>query len=228
VSQLALPIGLADHAVFDSYHPAGNSAAIAHLRAIASGEASGGAWLRGLPGSGKSHLLQATCAAAGDDAVYLPARLVLASAADLLDGLESRRVICMDDLQSYAGKPGWERALFRLFNELQAHGGQLVAAASAAVRDCGFGLKDLESRLSQLPLFALRTLDDQEALAALRLRASQRGLELPDDAARYLLARVPRDMASLYTLLDALDREALQAQRRLTVPFVRRVLAQRP
>ena len=33
-------------------------------------------------------------------------------------------------------------------------------------------------------------------------------------------------MASLYDVLDVLDEEALRAQRRLTVPFVRDVLKQ--
>jgi DnaA family protein len=59
---------------------------------------------------------------------------------------------------------------------------------------------------------------------ALRLRASQRGLELPDDTARFLLNRSRRDMTSLYRLLDTLDTEALIAQRRLTIPFVREVM----
>jgi DnaA-homolog protein len=58
----------------------------------------------------------------------------------------------------------------------------------------------------------------------LQLRARHRGLELPDDTARYLLTRSRRDMTSLYALLDRLDRESLRTQRRLTVPFVREVL----
>jgi DnaA family protein len=33
-----------------------------------------------------------------------------------------------------------------------------------------------------------------------------------------------RDMASLYAMLDRLDTEALKAKRRLTVPFVKKVL----
>ncbi|MGC8519703.1 MAG: HdaA/DnaA family protein, partial [Steroidobacteraceae bacterium] len=37
--------------------------------------------------------------------------------------------------------------------------------------------------------------------------------------------RFPRDMAQLYALLDTLDEAALAAQRRLTVPFIREVLA---
>jgi DnaA-homolog protein len=227
VSQLALPIGLADHAVFASFHAVGNEAAVAHLEAVAAGDATGGALLRGPAGSGKSHLLQATCAAAGDDAVFLPAGLLQESGTALLEGLEARRVICLDDVDVLMADAAWERALFVLFNELQAHGGQLVAAASAALRAWGVGLPDLESRLSQLPVFALQALREDERLAALRLRAAQRGLELPDDVARFLMARVPRDMGSLQSLLETLDRRALQAQRRLTVPFVRRVLEQR-
>jgi DnaA family protein len=39
-----------------------------------------------------------------------------------------------------------------------------------------------------------------------------------------MLNRSRRDMASLYRLLDRLDAAALQAKRRLTVPFVRGVL----
>ena len=52
----------------------------------------------------------------------------------------------------------------------------------------------------------------------------ERILELPDDTARYLMARSKRDMQSLYQLLDRLDLEALRAQRRLTIPFVKNVL----
>jgi DnaA family protein len=61
-------------------------------------------------------------------------------------------------------------------------------------------------------------------MQALRLRAGQRGLDLPDETASFLLNRTRRDMASLYRLLDELDKEALIARRRLTIPFVREVL----
>jgi DnaA family protein len=58
------------------------------------------------------------------------------------------------------------------------------------------------------------------------LRAAQRGLELPEDTARYLLRRFPRDMRSLGKLLDDIDTASLSAQRRLTVPFVREILGE--
>jgi hypothetical protein len=61
-------------------------------------------------------------------------------------------------------------------------------------------------------------------LAALRLRAAGRGLDLPEDTALYLLRRFPRDMHALGRLLDEMDVASLTAQRRLTVPFVRAIL----
>jgi DnaA family protein len=74
----------------------------------------------------------------------------------------------------------------------------------------------------------LKRLEEDEQRAALRLRAQMRGLELPEEAALYLQRRFPRDMDSLYGLLDTLDAAALEAGRRLTVPFIREVLAQPP
>lgn len=224
VTQLALPIGLADHAVFASFYPAGNEMAVLHLETLASGAAVGGAWLSGPAGSGKSHLLQATCAAAGDGAVYLPVPVLAAAGPGLLDGLESRRIVALDEVELLAGDAAWERALFTLYNELLAEGAQLLVAASMPPRECAFTLPDLSSRMRQLPMFALRGLGDEQRVEALQLRAGQRGLDLPADTARYLLTRERRDMGSLQALLDRLDREALRAQRRLTVPFVRGIL----
>jgi DnaA family protein len=60
----------------------------------------------------------------------------------------------------------------------------------------------------------------------LQQRARGRGLELPDEVGRYLLARSARDIPSLLAVLDRLDHASLAAQRRLTVPFVREVLAE--
>jgi DnaA family protein len=144
----------------------------------------------------------------------------------ILEGLAGRAVVCIDDIERVAGKSDWELALFNLFNDLQEAGGQLVVAAAAAPRECGFALADLASRMSRLPVFQIHSLDDAERVAALQLRARHRGLELPDESAAYLLKRSRRDMASLYELLDRLDLEALRAQRRLTIPFVRDVLQQ--
>jgi len=61
-------------------------------------------------------------------------------------------------------------------------------------------------------------------MEALRLRAAQRGLQLPPETSEYLLKRMPRDLRSLFEILDELDEASLIAQRRLTIPFIRDAL----
>jgi len=58
----------------------------------------------------------------------------------------------------------------------------------------------------------------------LRERAAARGIELDEAALAWLFARTQRDLGSLTTLLDRLDRESLAAKRRVTIPFLRQVL----
>jgi DnaA family protein len=224
MSQLVLPIRLADHAVFESFLAAGNEALVATLGALADRDSDHGCWLWGAPATGKTHLLQAVCERAGDRAVYLPLSVLADAGPAVLEGLARRELVCIDDLDAVLGDAAWEAALFDLCNQLTDGGGQLAVAASAAPRESAIGLADLASRLSRLAVFRVQPLDDEQRIAALQLRATHRGLDLPDESARYLIKRSRRDMASLYELLDKLDLEALRAQRRLTIPFVRDVL----
>ena len=224
MSQLALPLRLADHAVFASFLNGGNDALVATLTELAEGGAATGAWLWGHAATGKTHLLQATCERAGDRSVYIPLASLTDADPTLLDGLASRDLVCIDDLDAVAGRDAWESALFDLCNQILDARGRLVVAAGSAPRGAGFKLPDLVSRLSQLPVFQVQALGEAERGAALQLRARHRGLELPDETARYLLSRSRRDMTSLYKLLDKLDAEALRAKRRLTIPFVKAVI----
>ena len=223
MAQLALPLRLADHAVFESFLALGNEALVATLAEIAGGTGPG-CWLWGLPATGKTHLLQAVCASAGDRSVYVPLAALAGAGPAVIDGLASRELLCLDDIDSIAGDASWERALFELLNQLQDTGGQLLASAAMSPRECPVLLADLQSRLTRLPVFHVHALDEKQRLAALQLRARHRGLELPEDTARFMINRSRRDMASLYRLLDKLDVEALRAQRRLTIPFVSQVL----
>jgi DnaA family protein len=224
MSQLALPLQLADHAVFASFLATGNETAVAVLRELAAGGGGSGCWLWGARSTGKTHLLQAVCDRAGDQSAYVPLRMFGDAGPAILEGLASRTLVCVDDIDAVAGDPAWEHALFVMYNQIVDAGGRMIAAAQAAPRAIRFDLPDLQSRLSSLPAFQLQALDEAATKQALQLRAGHRGLDLPDDTAQYLLSRSRRDMASLYRLLDKLDDEALRAQRRLTIPFVRDVL----
>jgi DnaA-homolog protein len=229
MQQLPLGVRLPDRALFESFLPGRNTEALAHARSIAAGEARGVTWLSGPGGAGKTHLLQAICAAAGARARagYVPLKQVAHLGAEVLDGLGQLACLCLDDLESVAGDLVWERRLFGLVHESEEAGGALVVAAHAPPALLHWALPDLGSRCAAGAVFALRALEEAEQQAALALRARLRGLELPEETWQWLRRRYPRDMRRLYELLDTLDEAALAAQRRLTVPFIRDVLKRR-
>jgi DnaA family protein len=226
MQQLPLAVRLADRALFASYLPGRNAEALAQARAVAAGRARGVTWLGGPGGSGKTHLLQAICAAAGERvrAGYVPLGEIAPLGVGVLDGLAQIECLCLDDLDRVAGEPAWEQRLFGLLRETEEAGGALVVTAQTPPALLSWSLPDLGSRLAASAVFALRALDESEQHAALELRARLRGLELPEETWQWLRRRYPRDMRRLYELLDTLDAAALAAQRRLTVPFIREVL----
>lgn len=225
--QLPLAVKLKDSATFATFRPGRNALAVAYLRSVADRRGGPGCWLWGPAGCGKSHLLQAVCAAAGTQspqAAYLPMSQLSPLGPAVLGGWAEHPVVAVDQLEATTGDRSLETALFRLFNDLAETGGALVVASRSPPAALQFELPDLRSRLAAGSVFQVSSLDEADATAALQLRARHRGFDLPDETARYLLRRVPRDMASLCDWLDRLDIASLAAKRRLTVPFVREVL----
>jgi DnaA-homolog protein len=225
VKQLPLGMRLRADAIFGSFVSGLNDELIAALR----GADPSPLWLWGSEGSGKTHLLQAVCAAsdaapAYAAAAYFPLERSPALPPAALAGFENCRVLCLDDVDAIAGDLPWEQALFTLFNEAGELGTRLIFAARAAPRAIDWRLDDWRSRTAACVVYQLRELDDAGRLEALRLRAAQRGLQLPPETADYLLRRIPRDLPSLFEILDHLDEASLVAQRRLTVPFIRDAL----
>jgi DnaA family protein len=217
MKQLALGVRLRSGAVFESFAPGGNSEILTALRSPSALPM----WLWGAKGSGKTHLLQAACAAAGEAAAYFPLDRSFSLPPEALAGYERSRVLCIDDVDKVAGDQDWERALFSLFNEAAELGNRLIFAASVAPRQAAWVLEDWRSRAAACVVYQLHELDDTGRIEALRLRAAQRGLQLPYETADYLLKRMPRDLPSLFDVLDALDEASMVEQRRLTIPFIR-------
>ena len=186
-------------------------------------------FIEGAEGSGKSHLLLAACReahAAGRRAHYLPALAFSGALAAVIDGLDRNDLVALDGIESVAASGADCEALFHLHNRLMDAGRTLLYASRLPAGDGAWALPDLRSRLGQGARVSLDVLDDEGRREALRRRAGRRGLELDDAVLDWLFRRVERDLRSLTALLDRLDRAAMAAQRRLTVPFVRQVLEQ--
>jgi len=228
--QLPLGMQVRDDATFANYYPGANAAALGYVERLCEPDAG---WTESLiylwggNGVGRSHLLQAACRRVeqrGEQALYLPLAEGVKHGPALLDNLEQYALVCLDDLDAVAGQNEWEEALFHLFNRLRDSGRCLLLAASASPRGLPVRLADLKSRLTLALVFQLQSLSDEDKLRALQLRASRRGLHLSDEVGRFILTRGERSMSTLFELLERLDEASLQAQRKLTIPFLKETL----
>lgn len=227
--QLPLGVRLREAATFANYYPGVNQDIVRLLQDAAIAESEGFIYLWGGHGTGKTHLLQALChltATQGHALAYLPLREAPTFSHEVLDGLEQLPLVIVDDVDAVAGDAAWETALFHLYNRIREQGGRLIMAGLHSPAALGIALADLRSRLAGGLALQLQPLRDEGKAATLRLQARQRGMEMPEEVAAYLLRRCPRDMTALFALLEVLDQASLAAQRKLTIPFVKEVLQQ--
>lgn len=226
--QLTLDIRWDREAALEDFVAGGNAAAVEAVRTAAEGRARQSIYLYGAAATGKSHLLQGACrrtSEGGANAAYLPLDTLHRYPPALLNGMEASRLVAVDGLDALASSPQWQEGLFHLFNRVCDAGGVFLAAGRVRPERLGLVLPDLVSRLRWGLVFRLQELGDADKGRALTARARRRGLELPEEVLNYLMLHHRRDADSLFTALDRLDDASLRAQRRLTIPFVRRVLA---
>src|SRR5262245_35440490 len=178
--QLPLGVQLGVSLRFDTFAPGANAEAIEALQRLAGGALRAPVWIYGPAGSGKSHLLQAACAAAGGTrqaTAYLPLGQLSGAGAGLLDGCGRLELVALDALDrlallapaaldAVARAAAWESALFTPFNGLPEHGGRLAIAAAGAPAATAIRLPDLASRLAASEVHRLEPLAESAQPAA--------------------------------------------------------------
>jgi DnaA family protein len=225
--QLPLALRWPAHQRFDAFVAGENGVALDLLLRAATEASQSTLYLSGSLGSGRTHLLIATCAAAneaGRSAQYLPLATLRANAPTSIRAFGGSDLLALDDVDAIAGDAAAEHALFDLYNRCRADGATLLFTATAPPAQIGLALPDLVSRLSACTQISLKPLAEDERRELLRARAASRGIEIDDAVIDWLFAREKRDLASLIAVLDRIDSASLAAQRRVTVPFLRKML----
>jgi DnaA-homolog protein len=225
MKQMALDIGLAPVPTLDNFVPAGNEAALEHLKLWTGNPMRSPVptFLWGEGGSGKTHLLSAVREALRDHG----ARVGWIDAANLhpADFDEAWEVVVLDDCQLYTAEQ--QAAAFNWFVNAQtpAHGPARWVLAAADRPPADLQLReDLRTRLGWGHVFQLRALGETERRAVLRRAADERGVFLGDEVMDFMLNRFSRDLSSLMMLLDQLDAYALRTQRAITIPLIKSML----
>ncbi|MFA5082878.1 MAG: DnaA regulatory inactivator Hda [Hydrogenophilaceae bacterium] len=220
IHQLILNIQPEAEPRFDNFMPGANLELLLALDTLARGELPEVvvyAW--GAPGSGRSHLLKATVAGAGQhgrEAHYVE------NGADLPEELSG--LLAVDDVERLDAEA--QIRLFSLINQAREGAGTVLAAGPAAPVQLDLR-EDLATRLGWGLVFGLRPLDEADRATAIHERANALGILLSEDVVRYLLSHGRRDLPSLLASLDALDAYSLSLKRPVTVPLVREWLQSR-
>ncbi len=199
--QLPLEISPPAAPSLDNFVAGANAEALAAVRALAAGQRPEAVvYLWGERGSGRTHLLRAATRA-------------------------NPGLVAADDVETL--DPTAQQALFNAINA--ARDGQTAVIASGGAPPAQLALReDLRSRLAWGLVYQLHAPSDADKAAHLRADAARRGLRLPEEVLAYLLSHLPRDLASLNAVLDALDRYSLASKRPLTLPLVKEALQQTP
>lgn len=241
--QTLIPISIEDDTSLNSFYSERNQPLIKQLKNLLAGVcAKRVLYLWGESGSGKTHLLDACCRAAGKAGMQnLYVSLKEYSGQDgWHDGepdgeqgggqLEKLRdvhkdtLVCIDDIQQIVSYESGQNQIFSLYEKIMGGMGAIVVSGTSPLNSIDMTLKDLESRLSSGGTFNIYALDDDEKRAALKLRATKRGFALDDSVIRFIMSRYQRDTKSLFALLDKLDSGSLQAHRKITIPFVKTLM----
>jgi len=222
MNQLPLALSGLGPPDFEQFWAGANTVALARLRALALQPGADQVLLGGAEGSGKTHLLLATCEAAreaGFSVAYLPLSRLEAQA--LTEPVDAD-LVAVDDVDRALADPVLAQWLFTQVNRQHDRCRALLLAGRGAAADAV--LPDLASRLARAEAVHLELPDDASRKAILMHRAQRAGIPLEPAAAEYLLRHHARDLRSLLARLSELDREALARGRRITVPLLREVM----
>lgn len=223
-----LPLSLALTApphTFANYVPGPNRTVLQAVQSVIRGQGPGFLYLSGPSGTGKTHLLQAACQEItdrGGSPAYLPLSELRQYSTEAVEDLDNMDLVCLDDIHGIAGQSHWEQAIFSLFNHL--HELHVPLLISGERPPTVLHLKDLASRLNWGGVFVLQPLLPAEQRLALQQHALDLGLDLPDTVLAHLLRHCAANMKLLIEWLEYLDQASLAAKRRLTLPFVRKLL----
>lgn len=117
-----------------------------------------------------------------------------------------------------------ERGLLHLFNHCRDIGMKLLLTSGCAPSNLPFALPDLTSRLRGCQVATIYPPDDSLIAGVMRKQFADRQLLVDDEIISYLAARIERTLAKVKTLVEILDKNALSEQKKITIPFVKKLL----
>lgn len=192
----------------------------------------------GAPGVGKTHLIEAIGIRIKEReprsrVLYVTARDFEAQYTtavrqgrtnDFIAFYQSIDVLIIDDIQDLIGKKSTQGTFFHIFNHLHQHQKQLILSS-----DCSPSLMEgmeqrLISRFRWGATAQLGSPDYNLRIQALRQRAAQDGLTIPDDVIEYIAANITSSVRELEGIVVSLLAHSMCLGREITLDLAKRVI----
>jgi len=119
-----------------------------------------------------------------------------------------------------------EEELFHAWNLAQESKRPLVMVVDEVPPGWSIALPDLRTRIAVTPVARIAEPDDALFQAIVALLFADRGLHIPPDALRFISERIERSYYMAERAVEAIDRFAIAERARLSVPTIRRALAE--
>lgn len=172
--------------------------------------------LAGPPGSGKTHLALAWALEA--KARQVSALAVAEDAAAIFSEANGRLLI--DD----ADHARDEAMFWRVLDLARTRHGAVLIVGTTTPSTWAVEIPDLRSRLASLPVAKLGEPDEVLMDVVLRRICREQFIQLSDDAAKYLVRRLPRTFAAAQAWAAALDEELVRGAKPVTTVIAKRAL----
>jgi len=220
MNQLGLPISLDSKMLLDNF--IANSELLNLIHQLFQDKKASEIYVYGLTGQGKTHVLQGVVlkALANDkNAIYIDC--IDSFPEHLLDFIDQLSFISLDNVDLISKEN--QEIFFDLYNRARQAGVVILVSGSSLPADLTV-MKDLKTRLSLAAVYKLEALNDELTMEVLNKQMNDRNLTIDSKIYEYLFKNYSRDLNTLVSAMNQLDKVSLQSKKAISIPFVKTVL----
>lgn len=117
-----------------------------------------------------------------------------------------------------------ERDLLHWLNSIKEDGEFVLITSTRPLKDIGFKLPDLVSRLGAINSIQIDKPDAELFYQLFARYFAARQLKVTDDVISYLSSRVERSFTAATKIVDEIDKMSLEQKRNITIPLVKKIV----
>ena len=220
MNQLGLPISLDSKMLLDNF--IANSELLNLIHQLFQDKKASEIYVYGLTGQGKTHVLQGVvlkALASDKNAIYIDC--IDSFPEHLLDFIDQLSFISLDNVDLISKEN--QEIFFDLYNRARQAGVVILVSGSSLPADLTV-MKDLKTRLSLAAVYKLEALNDELTMDVLNKQMNDRNLTIDSKIYEYLFKNYSRDLNTLVSAMNQLDKASLQSKKAISIPFVKTVL----